>query len=143
MRFSLWTLLLGAAIWGCAHASHRCGPWHHWRSDYGWRHHRVHDGLAAWLDRAHRRLDITVAQDPAWERFAAAVAEAVRLFDEPELHCASTGGAPGTIERLAEMTRAADEAMRELRPAFDELYAQLDEAQRRRMDRMLGRAWWI
>jgi LTXXQ motif family protein len=141
MRLGLWGLLIGAAIWGCAHASHRWGYWTHHRHDRWCRHDRPHDGLAAWLERTHRRLDITPDQEPAWDRFADAVTDAAALFDDPARCDDAARTAPAAMERLAGLTRAADETMARLRPAFDALYAELSDAQRRLIDRMMGGRW--
>ena len=79
-------------------------------------------------------LRITDAQAPAWERFAAALRSGREHLDAARaaLQDSNTGADPmARLEAYETHLRARSEAIHTTRMAFNTLYGQLDEAQKR------------
>ena len=85
-------------------------------------------------------LRLSAAQAPEWDRFAASVhaaSERLRLAcgsDPKALHDAATA-----LAAAEDQLAAGLDWLKEVRPAFAELYAQLDERQRTLLDTRLRR----
>lgn len=86
-----------------------------------------------------RHLGITAAQREAWERFTETVrdsADAMRIA-----RGAVDDGTPGALQRFTRfevVADAASAALRRIRPALENLYRTLDEAQRRAFDELFS-----
>ena len=91
------------------------------------------------LAHAEAELEITASQQESWNRLSAAISDAhTRL----QAICGELGDADTAPEKLAQaeaMMAVGTDAIREMRPAFDALYAQLDDRQRARIDDLLAR----
>ena len=120
------------------------GYWHHGHGRH-WRGHERACGegqLEALLDRARRRIDPSAEQMGPWQRFADAVRSAARDVCGAATATADAQAAQDMLGRLERLSERTLYAVRTVRPAFDELYAVLNEAQRRQLDRWLSRRDW-
>jgi hypothetical protein len=125
-----------------------CGHWGgHWSHGHGrhWGGHQracTEGRLDALLDRARRRIDPTPEQQGPWQRFADAVRTAARDVCGAATATAEAQAAQDMLARLERLSERTLHAVRTVRPSFDELYAVLNEAQRRQFDRWLSRRGW-
>lgn len=86
-----------------------------------------------------RRLQITPAEAPQWDAFAAVTRENGRRMTEMyDKHARRPAGQIATddMHGYAELTRAHAEDMQRLVPAFDSLYAVMPRAQQALADKM-------
>ena len=86
-------------------------------------------------------LDIGDEQAAAWDRFAASVRAADTTFDGVCAEIAATGEtstAPAALALVENAMALGLEAVREVRPAFDELYATMTDEQRETLDRAIA-----
>ncbi len=132
-------LMAGAGGLAGAYA-HGFGPGGGWHGPFAGRHM---DGKIAFLKA---ELQITEAQEPQWR----AVEEALRAGAErmqktrKEFRATRDGKKEGVsaLDRLTRMEAAATgaaESLREIRTAFEPLYASMSDEQKKRADSLLRR----
>lgn len=151
------SLVTSGVLGGVAAGSHRYGPraaladaprhhgFGHWHGGHGdgWSHlcaqpDAALDGITAYLKRA---LAPTEAQAEAFARLARSLGDAASLMARA---CDGGGSASAdetaaaALERMETLMAAGLEALRGVRPAFDALYAVLDERQRATLDALFA-----
>ena len=137
----LAVLGLGALAWTAFDAHASVGG--HWRGHNGIARACEMDqgaAIAAALVYGQEHLDITAAQQTEWSAFADALHSAGGRL---EALCGEIAATPATAPdalALAETaTLAGLEAIRDIRPSFDALYAVLDADQRALVDEHMAR----
>ena len=133
VAWSVFDIPAHARLWG--------GDWHDRHSGIA---RLCGDDRAALLDGMPAygvdTLDITEAQEPAWQTFAATLHQSGQSFDTLCADLAEAGtpeNAPQTLALAETAIAAGHAALRITRPAFDSLYAVLDNEQRSVIDGLL------
>lgn len=97
--------------------------------------------LAGLLAYAQTRLEVTEAQQADWTRFADTVKQSGTAFDAV---CAKAGDPPPAtlperLARMEELAAAGAQALGQVRPAAERMYAGLTPEQRKIADEMMSR----
>lgn len=90
------------------------------------------------LAHAETELGITASQMESWERLGASISDAHTRLQALCGEFADAESAPEKLAQAEAMMAAGTDAIGELRPAFDALYAELDDMQRARIDDLLA-----
>ena len=95
---------------------------------------------SAWLNGLHATLQITPAQEPAWQDFANAVLSQAQAMQSlrSQMASAQSATAPQRAVLISQFMRQRVEAMAAMVTAASTLYAQLTPAQRAMLDAEFG-----
>lgn len=143
------TWLVGAAL----HAGERSGSFIHAVHGGGWHHGRGPGGMLGrlcgerrgeWLDARIDAVEsfvtFTPEQAPAWDSLVTAVRSGGERVGEA---CTALDGEAqdptGRLARMEIMLAAGLDVVREVRPAFNDFYAVLDDDQKAALDRLMER----
>ncbi|HTV45504.1 MAG TPA: Spy/CpxP family protein refolding chaperone [Stellaceae bacterium] len=91
------------------------------------------------ITQLHRQLQITAAERPQWNRFAAVMRDNARDMDQAIMQRAqqySTMNALQNMQSYAKLAEAHAERMQKLVPAFEQLYNAMPEQQKKLTDQV-------